>query len=144
MIILLNIKCILTNNLYHYHHWKKDHYDCYTEIKVNNDYINNDTPISITSGMITSNITCVEATYMEYARLQYNKTDDQFKKSILLSIINLYKDLEHYRKPSSIYMESLGANSSMLVYPISFAIPEQFVLRTVPPKSKGKHHHYYY
>lgn len=120
---------------HHYHSWKKEHYDCYTEIKLNNDFNNFDGPI-VGSGMITSKITCTEASYMEYARIQYNKTNDNFTKSILLAIINLYRDLEDSRKPSTVYLESI-TNSSLLVYPISFAIPEEFVLRTVPPKDKG-------
>ena len=120
---------LCTTYIHGYSNWIHEHYECVTELQFGS---------LMPKGTVTSYSRCVEARYMEFVRLRYNRTSDKFTKSILSAVINLYKELENVRKPTEISVANLGTNHSLLVYPISFAIPEQYVLKTVPPKNKGK------
>ena len=140
LLIIIIINMILVFSIdegIFYNYWKKDHYDCFTEIKMSDFNKDDISIITNGNGFVTSKITCSEASYMEYVRMQYNQSNNEFTKSILLSIINLYKDLHNSRQPASIQVEGLENNSTVLIYPISFAIPEQYVIKTIPPKTKG-------
>jgi hypothetical protein len=59
---------------------------------------------------------------------EFKKTD--VKKEL---INNLYVDLEHNLEPAVVNIDK-----PVLVYPISFCIPEENILKTTPPKTKGK------
>lgn len=133
-IILLILLMKLNFTYPKYHTWLHEHNICYTEITLNHDF-NKDTATYFGTGQISSHVVCNEASYLEYVKKELNKTNEIFEQTMLLAIMNLYSDLELSRKPSIVSL-NYDKNTSILVYPISFAIPESYVVRTVPPKTK--------
>ena len=74
---------------------------------------------------------CYEASYMTYVRS--NLADSKtlgWKRDILESVKDLYVDLDKSLIPQTISIQNL------LVFPISFGIPGEFIRSTIPPKLK--------
>ena len=74
---------------------------------------------------------CFEANYMKYVRDNLQNSIG-WKKDILNSIIDLYKDLEQNLEPRYLMVNS----KNLSVHPISFAIPYEYVMSSIPAKEK--------
>lgn len=154
--------CIRANNIAV---WTKDHsicsldtkavaFDPIAETKNNGLYILN-----------SSLVICREAPYMEFVRTNLAKKQaqgEEFKTLILQSIMDLYADLEVVRKPVVINLskgKTVGTTTSVdqgiqiiadngtiqdrakdklvLLHPISFCIPEENIIKTIPSKKQA-------
>jgi hypothetical protein len=80
-------------------------------------------------------ISCQEKSYMRYVRNAL-PTATGYKKAVLEAILNLYQDLYQARVPITMKLDEEGAHD-VLIHPISFCIPEEFIAATVPPKAKA-------
>ena len=78
-------------------------------------------------------VTCSDTGYIEYVQTELaSLSESSFRRSLLESISNLYKDLETARLPNMMRID----DRLVKVFPVSLCIPEEFIGRTVPPKQK--------
>ena len=70
---------------------------------------------------------------MEYVRRRLLNPKSNYEESVLRTIRDLYYDLEKRRQPIVVDNSS---KISIVVYPVSFGIPEENIVHTVPPKLK--------
>jgi hypothetical protein len=84
---------------------------------------------------------CVPADY--YSAIQdhfksNNNNRNDYKDKIYHTIQNLYSDLNYYRRHNTCNITIPGKNSKMIIMkPISISIPEQYVIKTIPPKNQS-------
>jgi len=91
-----------------------------------------------------SDIKCVEASYMKSIRDGMMSTNSKFELQVYNALLNLYADLKaqlHPKKLNKSFVVVPGnltnIPSHILIHPISFGIPEENIVASVPPKRKA-------
>jgi hypothetical protein len=120
------------------------------EITFQNQYISWSNGHLICSANLKSatatNITCNEANYLLFFRNQL-KNDlpsnrKEYYTSIIKAVTEIYDDLAIARKPMTVQLKSNSKSDdnslkSIKIHPISFCIPEENIVVSVPPKKKA-------
>lgn len=93
--------------------------------------------------------------HLDYFKSLLAKSPSDYHSSIANAVLSLYTDLAEARKPTIIGQDhirkhlptlyelltkkekSSSRTSELLVYPISFGLPEETIFRTLPPKTKA-------
>ena len=84
------------------------------------------------SAVFSNKVVCRDSDYNQYVNQELPSASG-FKKSVLEAISSMYTDLELSKVP-----KSLKVNDKMLkVFPMTFSIPEEFIVKSVPPKDKA-------
>jgi hypothetical protein len=119
--LIYNCIIILNYNSFGYLiNWSEEHSDCYTEVM---------------QGSINSTIICRESDYMKIVRNGLKSNNNDFSSSIYRAIFDLYTDLKVARVPYVLNTPQIP-NKTILIHPISFCIPEDNIVETIPSKIK--------
>ena len=116
----LSLRCSFSEA--NYVSWTRGHQECFHKISYN---------ISNSTALVAS-IHCEDVDYINYVRQNMQSPQSEFHRIAYEIINNLYVDLEHNLEPTVVHIDK-----QVLVYPISFCIPEENILKTTPPKIKG-------
>jgi hypothetical protein len=99
-------------------------------------------------------IVCEDMPYIDYFRSVLLNPPSDFHEIVAETVLNLYRDLEEYRKPMILAKDYIKQNLpttyrlldkstknesefQLSVYPISFGIFEENIVSQIPPKSKA-------
>lgn len=99
--------------------WTKEHEQCTQRI----------------SSSVPSPVLCEKLPYYSYFQGLLASKTDEFHKNIATAVLGLYSDLAEARKPY-LFTHPQNASRTLLIHPITFCIPEENILSTVPHKAK--------
>lgn len=88
---------------------------------------------------------CQDMEYVQFFKSILSKSDSSdFSKSVASAVLDLYIDLEKFRAPYLCplefhhpYLSETNHSTNLMIYPISFAIPEDNIVSSIPPKVKA-------
>lgn len=102
--------------------WTREHQECFTKIISGNETTNDG----------SSFVQCHDANYFTYVQQNSNKPQSEFHRNIYSIITTMYADLKVNRQPTKVTLEK-----DVFVYPVSFCIPDENIVKTIPKKTKS-------
>jgi hypothetical protein len=106
--------------------WFEEHDRCTANLQIEKNQVIENSPFA-----------CEKAPYYIYFSNLLKNPPSEYHKHVANEIINMYSELKLRLKPTQVTIQRMnGEFETINVHPITFAIPEENIVTTVPPKLK--------